>query len=310
MSRTAWQELAEPLKTIHAQHHARASQDRSRFASDSHAFLETSAEPFAGDWSAHPALDTAIGGPMLVVAALDHLLALATLLEAEAPMIYSLYTTARGVLDVGATAWHLLEPGIPTKTRIARWYNGELRSKHEYLRMLDGSPEGQAETDRATRRIATILDSAKKAGFQTNKGDKMRPPWIGERPAATTGLVGGLVSARVPRLGKLYWQNWSAIAHGQQYGLASFLKDARPLDDPRYGDQGGTIQLGPQQAALQLIAAPIAAVAVLERLYSYYGWGRPESSPVTQSLAAWWHFSGANRGRTSAVPATFLNPGY
>jgi hypothetical protein len=96
---------------------------------------ESDGEPFAGEWSAHPARDLVATLRMECWSCADHLRVAGGVLAGHRG-IASLYTLTRGATEAGAIACYLSDPGIDPLERVRRLMNHNLAALHEDLNML------------------------------------------------------------------------------------------------------------------------------------------------------------------------------
>lgn len=172
---------------------------------------------FAGSWGSDP-IELAYGmAGGLLCAADDYLLSFDLTLDRSMPFTFTPYVIARSALETCARAAWLLEPGLGTRQRIARFMNEALYS----LREEGAMPEGMK--DETQRNINVITKVATERGFAVSqKGEQV---WLDDepRPGATrlaSDFVGGLEG--IP-LGRLAYKFWSALSHGTYYALTEIL---------------------------------------------------------------------------------------
>jgi hypothetical protein len=114
-----------------------------------------------------------------------------------------------------------------------------------------------------------------------------------------------VISAEDPALGKALWKMGSAIAHGQQHGLALFYGNPVPHHDPPHADVYVPMQTTAENTAFRCGGAPLAAIAVLRRLYHHYGWATANLQAAVGDLTATWKHIALPASRPASVPATF-----
>lgn len=294
MSTDPWKDLSDSLVRLHDAHyrqHGKMVHQTTLYASGSPAALECASEPYAGAWGSKPTL-TAVTDLLLPVAGvMDHLLAVATLLTGPAS-VYAPFTVARSVIEISAQTWYRLEPDIGAEERTLRHVNSRLRSLWEQAQLVskDESPEARTQRDHAHRRMDEIVAAARARNIPARgRGDGRRPPSLGNGHKGTLGLADECISSTVPGLGSTYWRLLSSMAHGQQHGLVQAFAAAVDSRAPVVeGASVGQLSLSAQQAALRAAGAPLACIAMLDRLYTYLGWDDTEMQSATQALLITW----------------------
>ncbi|MEU0214508.1 hypothetical protein ABZ281_05055 [Streptomyces sp. NPDC006265] len=302
MRQDPWAELARSLEGL------RAAFDDSYGAS--HGFLpgspasgECQRDTLAGSWGAHPVRDANITPLSSVFVMLDHLDSLATLFRSPGGITAS-HTIARAALDIAIGPWFLLEPEIGERERVRRYMNLRLQSLKEQTQLENGT-ETTAIRDHAKDRIRLILEAARAHHFEVRgERDKYNPPFLGERMPRTTSLAAQIIAPEVPVLGPLFWRLGSAVTHGQQHGITMFFESTDQLVDPAHGDAAVRMQASSKDTALRCGGAPLAAIAVFQRLFAQYGWDTDRlDTAVSDLIRTWQSVSGV---QTPRVPATFL----
>jgi hypothetical protein len=138
MSSDAFADLGGSLRTV-AEELIQLVDANKRPAPGSPADKEADGEPFAGEWSTHPARDLAATLLMECWSCTDHLQTAGSVL-AEDQAVASLYTLTRAGAETAAIACYLTEPCITPLERIRRLMNHNLLALHEDLNMLSRSP--------------------------------------------------------------------------------------------------------------------------------------------------------------------------
>lgn len=266
--------------------------------------LECAQEPYADVWGPTPTRDATIDVLLPVMAALDHLKAMETLL-ASPGSVYAPLTLARSVMEISAQVWYLVEPEIGPEERAIRHVNRRLQSLWEQMQIPGKATDEAAEKMRrqARARMDDIVQAARACGIQARgRGDERRPPAVGTPLKSTTTLVEECVSAASPRLGPLFWRFYSAVTHGQSHGLlASFTAVGPDSGAPDVtGVSFGQIQLAPTDAAIQTAGAPLAAISMLERLFTLLGWDDSELKAAKFSVLTTW----GRVGRIALYPSS------
>lgn len=122
----------------------------------------------AGSWGESPVRTAHALTHALMDAALAHLRALA-LLYVDSPPEMAPTTIARSVMETAATAWWIMEPGIGTRSRVARVTSERLRSALEAAKAIGNlpptvNPADYSETEQQVHQYATDLGLTAAAG--------------------------------------------------------------------------------------------------------------------------------------------------
>jgi hypothetical protein len=192
---------------------------------------------------------------------------------------------ARSALEIGAAAWWLLEPEIGARRRTCRQLVLSLISARraaqvaEELRDDGARDEGLAQEGRVLAQIADLAISPP-------EGSRYKPDIEGEVFPDATGLTAEMLKPCYPGLAgtSSFYRSYSAVLHGQIYGLMNFMTPAVQQD--------GSILLSWQLRGSVLYGAvEIALLSFREpfkRITKHMGWGSIEydlwSSRVGGSL--------------------------
>ncbi|MFI1246491.1 hypothetical protein OHA63_20820 [Streptomyces anulatus] len=308
MSVDPWKDLSDSLIKLHDAHNRQCSQmmrQTTVYAVGSPADKECAAEPYAGVWGSKPVSGAVTDLLLPVSAALDHLYAVATLLTGP-PSIYAPFTVARSVIEISVQLWYRLEPEIGAEERTIRYVNSRLRSLWEQSQMFsnDERAEARQHQNHTHRRMDEIVSAARAQNLPARgRGDGRRPPSIGSGHKGTLGLADECISATVPGLGSTYWRLLSSMAHGQAHGLVQAFTASTDGEVPVIeGASVGELKLSAQQAALRAAGAPLACIAMLDRLYAYLGWDSTEVRSAAQAHLVTWSRIGQIRRPGDPVP--------
>ena len=265
-----------------------------RPAPGSPADKETDGEPFAGEWSAHPARDLFATLLMECWSCSDHLEVAGEVL-AEHRAVASLYTITRAAAEAASIACYLSEPGIEPLERVRRIMNHNLVALHEDLNMLSRFP-GQDAANKAARHRAQETAIAR-AGHQhglafTRPKKGFSPCFLGNRPPSAMTLIDQCAS-RTSGVGATYQQLLSSVTHGQLHGLSRFLMRAPTPAEP--GMVIVQMNLSARDAALHLLAGPLCVSTLVEHLRWFFGWNTEALDPAVVAMMHTW-------GRTGGVP--------
>lgn len=298
-----WSELARSLEGLRSAFYASLAASRG-FLPGSPADEECKRDTFAGSWGAHPVRDANIAPLTAVSAVLDHLDSLGVLFKSPGGITAS-HTIARAVLDIAIGPWFLLEPGIGERERVRRYMNLRLQSLKEQTQLETGS-SNTAIRQHAAERTSQIIDAARGHGFDVRRErDRYKPPHLGAQIPSTTSLASEIVAPNVPVLGPLFWRLGSAVAHGQQHGLTMFFEQTDQPVQPTHGDVAVQMQASPKDTALRCGGAPLAAISMLQRLYTQYGWPTDRLKTAVSDVISTWQ--SVAEVRPPRVPDTFLS---
>jgi hypothetical protein len=253
------------------------------------ALTEAENEPYAGEWSRHPARDVVGMTFQAAVSSTNHLTALALTLRARSGPEPA-YTVARAAAEHAAAASYLTDPTIDARERIRRGINRRLDGLCEQLSLLTGlnGPLAQADTAHVQARIEAISRTGKQHGFAFRKKDGPgRQAYLGKRPPSPTTLIDNCLSQE-PGLGTTYQRLLSSVAHAKTNGLTRLLTPGQPV--PGTGERTAQINPTSDRLALELLVGPLCATHMIERLCWYTGWDTHQiTEPVNQMLATWAH---------------------
>jgi hypothetical protein len=255
---------------------------------------ESDGEPFAGEWSAHPARDLVATLLMECWSCADHLRVAGGVLAGHRG-VASLYTLTRGATEVGAIASYLSDLGIDPLERVRRLMNHNLAALHEDLNMLGrfGGEDAAAKTARHRGQEAAIARTGCQFGLAFTRPKKgFTACYLGDKPPGAMALI-DKCATRTAGVGAAYQQLLSSVAHGQLHGLSRFLVRAPAPAEP--GKVITQMNLSARNAALHLMAGPLCVSTLVENLRWFFGWDTETLDPdVTAMLHTW--------GRIAGVP--------
>jgi hypothetical protein len=243
-------------------------------------------EPYAGDWSEHPSRDV-VGSVLLEAwSALDHLTAAAVLIP-DRRCLASLYSVTRGAAEHAAMGCYLAEPGISPLERIRRNLNFNLTALFEDTKMI-----GTFSIEGAGQRVArheTKTEEIVRTGAVHNlpytKPTPYRAGYLSDRPPGAMALI-DLCASATAGLGVTYHRLLSSVSHGQLHGLSRFLMRV-PGDAPA-GLELAQLNTDARTLALHLLAGPLCAVTLTQRLGWFLGWETGDiETAVRFMLHAW-----------------------
>lgn len=264
-----------------------------RPASGSPADKESDGEPWAAEWSAHPARDLIATVLMQSWSCADHMKAIGHALSRR-ETIASLYTLTRGGAEAASILCYLSASAIDPLERVRRLMNYNLAALQEDRAMLapfSGDDAGR-KAARHLEKEQAIARSAQQYGLAFKKSSK---PYVashvGEQQPSAMKLIDQCAS-RTPGVGATSYRLLSSVAHGQMHGLSRFLLRAPVPAEP--GKVVTQMSLSAHDAALHLLAGPLCVSTVVEDLRWYFGWDTEALDPaVTAMLYTWGRIAGA-----------------
>lgn len=219
----------------------------------------------AGLWGENPVRTAHTLTHALMDTVLTHVRALA-LLYVDEPPAMTTATIARSVMETGATAWWIMEPGIGARCRVARVTSERLRSSYEAAKAITHlagpiNPGDYSQTE------AQVRDYASALGLQAAVGD---PRIDGQVRPSSTDLISRLYeteSALDRSQSRVVYPVYSGVAHGLLYGIMQFL---RPVEV-----DGRVIlrwQTDPQVVDAVVSYTLAVMVAAMDRILAVMGW--------------------------------------
>lgn len=180
---------------------------------------------------------------------------------------------ARSAMEIGAAAWWLAEPGIGARRRTCRQLVLSLISARRAaqvageLRDAGARDEGLAQEGRVLAQIADLAVSPP-------KGSRHKPVIEGESFPEATDLTARMLEPCYPSLAGTgsFYRSYSAVLHGQVYGLMNFMTPAVQEDGSLLlsWQLRGSVLYGAVEVALLSFREPF------KRINQHMGWGRIE----------------------------------
>jgi hypothetical protein len=243
---------------------------------DSQAMDELAEEAkYAGDkpWGDEPVESAHAQGQWLLYAAMDCASGAVRLLSTDDTPVYAHMVLARGALEQAGRAWTLLDPAISVRLRVARAMNERIFGLSEAGRL----PIPDDEKRRARERRSALYDIGHQLGFQKVRKDKRTPATLEEERMGQTELVRALFKHGAdPKLGRLLYGYFSAVAHGTSFGLSQSIK-AVASDVPQVpGMKRGAIFTS-STGVVSVLTSMILGVGAAYRVRNeYLGWQSDE----------------------------------
>jgi hypothetical protein len=193
--------------------------------------------------------------------------------------VYGHIVLARSAIEHAAKAYWLLDPRASVKLRIARGMNERLHTLAETIRL----PLPADEHRKARQRRAEIWERAKPLGFQKVSANgkpyrerKGKPdgPWTLDEPRPPqTVLVKKLFGTKGDReLGAILYSYFSAVAHGNIFGLSQSLSRELPHDAGALSESEAAVYTSSDAVVTVLSGVALGLANAYERRNEFFGW--------------------------------------
>jgi hypothetical protein len=187
-------------------------------------------------WGERPPRTAYAAASLLMLGVIDDLKSLERLLVDPVPVIGPT-VLARSAIEIASGAWWLMEPGIGARPRVCRELVLSLTSARRAKQVVDeyaeeyrksGDPipvndaaliaDARQQEPTVLQRITDLGIAAPTSGLQieNEKADSATH--------ATAKMLQALLSANLP--GTSFYRTYSAVTHGQFYGLTNFMTSA------------------------------------------------------------------------------------
>jgi hypothetical protein len=160
---------------------------------------------------------------LLMTAVLDDLGSLQQLLSPRMPVMGPT-VIARSAVEIAATVWWLMEPGIGVRRRVCRELVLSLTSARRAGQLTQDMEASQSVTH-ALGQEAKVLQRIADLGLAQPTSRKYAPAIEGETaPEATHGTAAMLKLLLPPSASnEAIYRSYSAVTHGEIYGLMNFM---------------------------------------------------------------------------------------
>ena len=244
-------------------------------APDSEASRELASRPSRQDgnpWDEDIVRSAYAAVSILMTGVLDNLGSIRGLLGEPMPAMGP-RVLARSAMEIGATAWWLMEPGIGVRRRTCRHLVLSLISTRRAAQVAEelGEPDGIRD---ARNREEHVTDLIRDLAIDLPIGNRYRPVVEGEQLPEATGLTAAMLKPCYPGLTetRVFYRTYSAVLHGHLYGLMNFMRPGVQLD--------GTTLLSWQLRGSDLYRdVELALLSFREpfkRINQHMNWGRIE----------------------------------
>jgi hypothetical protein len=228
-------------------------------------------------WGEDPPRTAYAAANLMMHAVLDDLAALHQMLAGQMTVIGPT-VAARSAIEIASGAWWLMEPGIGVQARVCRELALSLGSAQRAGQLADefratGYDLSDA-LEEAGQQEAKVLQRISALGIVPPTGKKYSPDVGGQQaPDATSGTAQMLrvaLPASVP--GTAIYRNYSAVTHGEIYGLMSFMAPGVTSD----GTKILHWRLPPEVLDSTVQMAITAFGETWQRIRKVMGWGKLE----------------------------------
>lgn len=250
---------------------------------------EAEGEPFAGDWGEYPSRDIFATTYLAVTSCTDHLLAVASVLDARSA-VFASYTLMRAAAEAAAIGCYLTDRDIDGHERLRRNMNYRLEGLCEQIRMVRGF-SGDDAAQKVARNEKRISDFARSAGLHGFVFHKMsgrgHPAYLDEPQPSAMKLMGLAADKDSPGLGATYQRHLSSVAHSGLHGLARLLAPVAP-NVGRPGEALAAVNLDPHSLAVELVIGPLCAVSLAKGVQWFTGCNMGDlTGPANRMLLTW-----------------------
>jgi hypothetical protein len=230
---------------------------------------------YAGDkpWSDKPVESAHTLAQWLLYAASDCASGAVRLLSFDETPVYAHMVLARGALEQAGRAWTLIDLAIPVHLRVARAVNERLYGLAEAGRL----PITEDQAQRGRERRTALLDIGDQLGFRKVRPHRKTPATLEEERMRQTAVVRALFQhGDDPRLGRLLYGYYSAVAHGTAFALSQSIKAGVPDMPEVPGLTRGMIFTSSGAVASVLTSMILGVGAAFRARNEYLGWKSDE----------------------------------
>jgi hypothetical protein len=210
-------------------------------SSEAAAEMATSETGPAGPWGDRPALTAYAAANLMMIGVLDNLTCLHQMLDDTMPVIGPTIV-ARSAIEMASTVWWLMEPRIGVRRRVCRELVISLASARRAGKVAErmqetgydtSGPEIRASINDALQQEPNVLKRIADLGISLPTGSRNKPVIEGEKSATATNATGAMLKAVMPVTAPpdLVYRTYSAVTHGELYGLMNFMKPSASLSD-------------------------------------------------------------------------------
>ena len=209
---------------------------------------------------------------LLMTGVLDNLGSIRQLIDDPMPAIGPT-VIARSAMEIGATAWWLMEPGIGARRRTSRQLLLSLISARRAAQVAEELRNDKVRMEGLAQE-GSVLAQIRDLAIAQPTGSRYRPAIEGESLPEATDLTARMLEPCYPGLAGTtsFYRSYSAVLHGQLYGLMNFMTAA-------IQDDGNVLLSWQLRGSVLYGAVEVALLSFREpfkRINQHMGWGRLE----------------------------------
>jgi len=228
-------------------------------------------------WGENPPRTAYAAANLMMIGVMDNLASIHNLLGVEMPVIGPT-VVARSAIEIASGAWWLMEPGIGAHRRVCRELVLSLESARRARQVAEefqatGFPVDQDITE-ALQQEATVLQRVADYGITPPASAGFSPVIEGEKARPATEVTAEMLKAVLPRFvpGTSFYRTYSAVTHGEFYGLMNFMDSGVAADGSTLLDW----HLPPAVLDSTVQMAIAAFGQACKRINTVMGWGKLE----------------------------------
>ena len=210
---------------------------------------------------------------LLMTGVIDNLGSIRSLIGEPMPAIGP-RVLARSAMEIGATAWWLMEPGTGVRRRTCRHLALSLISARRAAQVADevGEPDLIRDAHEREQQVTDLITEL--AIPQATGNNRFSPTIEGENFPEATRLTAAMLKPCYPGLAetKVFYRTYSAVVHGQLYGLMNFMT---PVVQPD-GETLLSWQLRGSDLYRDVELALLSFREPFKRINQHMNWGRIE----------------------------------
>jgi hypothetical protein len=226
-------------------------------------------------WGESPLRTAYAAANLMMIAIRDNLMSLQRLLDDQMPVIGPT-VIARSTMEIASGAWWLMQPGIGARSRVCRELALSLTSSRRAQQVArkfqaqgfalpQGVNDALQQEAKVLQRITDLGIARPTAGFS---------PTVGNEQAQTaTDATAAMIKTAVQQVpGDTIYRTYSAVTHGEIYGLMNFMEPGSAPD----GSPLLTWNLPPALLDSTIEMAILAFRESYRRINNVMGWGKLE----------------------------------
>ena len=155
---------------------------------------------------------------LYIFAILQHLDALSVLFESDLPPVYAIGLVTRSVVEIGARAWWIAEPGVTMEVRVARGFVERLASLRDIDRTSDDTSDVTLAVLGLSYDAQALIADVQALGIPLETNGRRDVIGGQFRPSATK-LTGQFLERDMPESCRSLYPLLSANAHGTLWAI-------------------------------------------------------------------------------------------